>query len=120
MGPSGDSIVLNKHAIRPYSDFRKVYLCDADLSGANLQGGDFRKVNLTGADLRGTNLRFANLWHANLTGADLSGADLSGTDLSGTNLRFAKFTADQLMWLTLTGQITPDQAARCTVLETQD
>ena len=73
-----------------------------------------------GADLRHANLSGADLTGANLSGADLSCAYLTGTDLSGANLRGAKLTADQLMWLTLTSQITPDQAAGCKVLITKD
>jgi len=122
-------MTLKNYAINPYSDFRLTYLKGADLSGANLRGSDFRMVNLSGANLSNANLRNSSLRGADLSGADLSGTDLSGTDLrgadlSGTDLRIAwfwetKVTADQLMWLTLSGQITPDQASQCKVQETQ-
>ena len=70
---------------------------------------------LRGADLRGALLRYADL-----SGTDLRGADLTGADLSVAWLWKTKVTADQLMWMTLSGQITPDQASQCKVQETQD
>jgi hypothetical protein len=44
----------------------------------------------------------------------------TSADLSGADLRETKVTADQLMWMTLTGQITPVQAAGCKVLIIKD
>ena len=105
-------MTLKNYAIKPYSDFRLTYLKGADLSGANLRGGDFRMVNLSGANLSG-----ANLSNALLSGADLRYALLSGADLRNAWFRETKFTADQLMWMTLSGQITPDQASQCKVQE---
>ena len=73
-----------------------------------------------GAELRDADLSGADLRDADLRDADLSGADLSGADLSGAYFIKTKLTSDQLMWLTLTGQITPDQANQCKVLKTQE
>jgi len=93
---------------------------DTYLRGADLRGALLICADLSGADLSGADLRFADLSGTDLTGADLTGADLTGADLSGADLRETKFSADQVMWMTLSGQITPDQASQCKVQETQD
>ena len=74
----------------------------ADLRGADLSNADLVYANLRCADLRRADLRRAYLVYANLTGADFSVAWFRET----------KVTADQLMWMTLSGQITPNQANR--------
>ena len=56
------------------TDFRDVYLVDADLQG----------VNLFCSDLSGANLSRANCSGANFGGTDLSGAKLCGADLSNS------------------------------------
>jgi TIR domain-containing protein/pentapeptide repeat protein len=60
------------------------YLCDADLSGVDLEC-----ANLGGAYLSGANLQKASLENANLEDADLKCADLSSSFLSGANLKDA-------------------------------
>jgi len=79
----------------------------ADLRGADLSNADLVYANLTGADLTD-----ALLGGAYLTGADLTNALLTGADFSVAWFRETKVTADQLMWMTLSGQITPNQANR--------
>jgi uncharacterized protein YjbI with pentapeptide repeats len=88
--------------------------------GADLRGADLSNADLVYANLRCADLRRAYLVYANLTGADLTDALLTGADFSVAWFRETKFTADQLMWMTLSGQITPVQAACCNVLKTQE
>jgi len=64
----------------------RVYLSEADLSGANLSR----------AKLRDARIGLANLNKANINGADLSGSDLSGSDLSGANLNGANLSGADL------------------------
>ena len=108
-------MIVREFNIKPFAN-----LSGADLRCTDLTGADLRCAVLSGADLRRADLVYANLWGADLSDADLSDADLSGADLSGAWLRKTKITAEQLMWLTLTGQITPDQAAGCKVLKTKE
>jgi len=123
-------MIVRGFNIKPFADLRGADLSGADIRYANLRCADIRYANLRCADLGRADLSDADLSDADLSGADLSGAvlcgaDLTGSALTGADLRYAwiretKFTADQLMWLTLTGQITPDQAAECKVLITKD
>ena len=46
-----------------------------------------------------------------------SGDNLSNADLSGANLTGVKLTLTQLNELTHGGQITPDQASQCKMIE---
>ena len=67
-------------------------LCDADFSGALLDGADrsgarLDNANLFGADLQGAKLVGASLRRADLRGACLRGADLSGADMFEADLR---------------------------------
>jgi len=108
-------MIVRGYTIAAGADLRNSSLRGADLSGADLSGAVLRFADLSGTDLTG-----AYLSGADLSGADLSGADLSGADLSGAWFKETKVTADQLMWLTLSGQFTPAQASRCKVLKTKD
>ena len=56
-------------------------LCNAYLSGANLDGANLRGAYLSGANLRGAYLDGAYLDGANLRGAYLDGAYLDGANL---------------------------------------
>jgi hypothetical protein len=73
----------------------EAHLAEANLQGANLAGANFGGADLQGADLSGADLRDANfggahLRRANLTGANLAGANLRRANLTGANLRRAK------------------------------
>ena len=123
-------MIVRGYTIAAGADLRNSSLWGADLRGADLKGAELTGAylsgaELTGAYLTGAYLSGADLSGAYLTGADLRGAELTGADLSGADLRIAwfketKVTADQLMWLTLSGQFTPAQASRCKVLKTKD
>jgi uncharacterized protein YjbI with pentapeptide repeats len=63
-------------------------LFQADLQGAFLSGGDLRNADLGQANLRFAILDRANLQHANLDRARIDGANLSRTDLRGANLSY--------------------------------
>lgn len=68
-----------------------IYLGEADLSGASMNGANlrevrWRKVNLSGANLRSTTLVKADLMNADLSGANLSRANLFEAELTGANL----------------------------------
>jgi uncharacterized protein YjbI with pentapeptide repeats len=63
-------------------------LFQADLQGAFLSGGDLRNADLGQANLRFAILDRANLQHANLDRARLDGANFSRTDLRGANLSY--------------------------------
>lgn len=75
----------------------KVYLGQADFSGADLSSSDLRGANLPMANFVGADLGGADLRGANLTAADLHMANFSGTDLRGADLRGAKNVPN---WLT--------------------
>jgi hypothetical protein len=66
-------------------------LCEADLSGMNLQGAQLSGAILWRAALLGTQLQGARLWGASLVGADLRFAKLSGAILWGANLTSVVF-----------------------------
>ena len=94
-------------------DEKKVWLFEADLSGANLcmanlSGADFRKANLSGANLSEANLSGAYLYKANFRGADLSGANLSKAyieraDFSRANLSGVDFNGADFRMVNLSG-----------------
>ena len=96
--------ILRKHAL---------WLCGANLSGANLSeadlsGANLSEANLSEADLSGANLSEADLSGANLTEADLSEANLSGANLTGAklyeaDLSGAKLYEADLRWANLDG-----------------
>ena len=82
----------NHSVFRP--DFRKEFLREANLQGANLRGADLGEANLEGANLENANLQQANLdgailIEANLKRVDLRGAYLFEFDLEKTNLQEA-------------------------------
>lgn len=90
---------------------RVIYIGEADLNGAYLQGAklgpidlpetemrnvdlsfaDFEKSNLSKADLRHANLREAVLYQSLANLADFRHAHLQGSGLSGSEIRGAKF-----------------------------
>jgi uncharacterized protein YjbI with pentapeptide repeats len=100
------------------ADFTGADLTCADLRKANLAGADFTRANLHNADLRGADLSCADLCGTNLRGADLRGTDLTGADLTRAYWVFdARFTSEQLTWLSLTGQLNSEQIASCVIQE---
>ena len=113
-------MIVRGFKIEPGADLSRANLMDAYLWRADLSGADLSCADLSGADLSRANLSGADLRYANLRYADLRNAKLSGADLWCAHLYNTLLTADQLMWMTLTGQITPYQANQCTVLITQD
>ena len=72
-------------------DLSRVYLLEADLSGANLSG-----VNLSSACLIDTNLKAANLQGANLQGAYGNRANLELANLHQADLSQANFSEANL------------------------
>ena len=81
------------------------YLCDTDLSGANLRNAvlsgsklnraklcraDLCEANLSRTDMTDVDMSHANLWGATLFGATLNGTRLKGTLLRQTNLVSAR------------------------------
>ncbi|WP_428653441.1 pentapeptide repeat-containing protein [Runella sp.] len=77
------------------SNFRRIDLESADLSGLDLSGADFRfsdlsGVNFSNAVLKKTNLSFSNLDDTNFENADLTDANLSFSSMVGANLTNAK------------------------------
>jgi uncharacterized protein YjbI with pentapeptide repeats len=81
----------------------RVWLKDADLSGADLTFADLRGADLSGADLTFADLRGADLSGAALRGADLTDADLRGADLPRANLFQAALRGAFLRDADLTG-----------------
>jgi tetratricopeptide (TPR) repeat protein len=75
------------------ADLSRAFLIQADLSGANLSGANLSRAFLGQADLIQANLSGADLSGANLRQADLREANLSGADLSGANLSRADLKA---------------------------
>lgn len=74
-----------------------IYLKDARLQLANLEGAALWWADLEGAVLWNANLKGAALWNANLKGAALRGTNLKGAVLRDANLGGAKdLTWDQL------------------------
>ena len=72
------------------------HLFKADLQGAFLSGGDLRNADLGQANLRFAILDRANLQHANLDRAQLDGANCSRTDLRGANLSYSSMVGASL------------------------
>jgi hypothetical protein len=65
---------------------KRLVLCRADISRADLSRADLSRANLSRADLSGANLYRASLFGANLSRANLSDANLSCADLSDAGL----------------------------------
>jgi uncharacterized protein YjbI with pentapeptide repeats len=72
------------------------HLFKADLQGAFLSGGDLRNADLGQANLQFAILDRANLQHANLDRAQLDGANCSRTDLRGANLSYSSMVGASL------------------------
>lgn len=75
-----------KDLYAPYSNGRKSFLVNADLSYANL-----KNCNLDSADLRGANLSGTKFNASSLVGANFEGANLTGVHFEGVNLLGANF-----------------------------
>jgi Pentapeptide repeats (8 copies) len=85
------------------ADLSGADLTFADLRGADLSGAALRGADLTDADLRGADLPRANLFQAALRGAFLRDADLTGATLTGAYLTFADLRGADLPDATLSG-----------------
>jgi uncharacterized protein YjbI with pentapeptide repeats len=72
------------------------HLFKADLQGAFLSGSDLRNADLGQANLQFAILDRANLQHANLDRAQLDGANFSRTDLRGANLSYTSLVGASL------------------------
>jgi uncharacterized protein YjbI with pentapeptide repeats len=72
------------------------HLFKADLQGAFLSGGDLRNADLGQANLQFAILDRTNLEHANLDRAQLDGANCSRTDLRGANLSYTSMVGASL------------------------
>jgi len=72
------------------------HLFKADLQGAFLSGGDLRNADLGQANLQFAILDRANLQHANLDRAQLDGANCSRTDFRGANLSYSSMVGASL------------------------
>jgi uncharacterized protein YjbI with pentapeptide repeats len=72
------------------------HLFKADLQGAFLSGADLRNADLGQANLQFAILDRANLQHANLDRAQLDGANCSRTDLRGANLSYSSIVGASL------------------------
>ena len=107
--------------VAPRADLRSVWLGNAKLPGASLQGavlaeGDLRYADLKAADLSYADLRDARLMGADLRAADLTYSDLRGADLSFADLRDARMGGARLdgallrgaLWID--GRVCPDDA----------
>lgn len=79
-----------------FANFRRSFLPNAKLRGADLRGTD-----LFDASLQGTNLWEAKLQGANLGGVKLQGAELTFTQLQGAYLRKANLQDAVLRWAKL-------------------
>jgi Pentapeptide repeats (8 copies) len=101
------------HSKREPNDTRKANLCQARLSGANLQRADLLEANLQETELIeanlqearlfGANLQRADLLEANLHQASLYGAGLIEANLSGANMQEADLTVAILTGARLSG-----------------
>jgi uncharacterized protein YjbI with pentapeptide repeats len=94
---SVDGARLNGVKLR-YAQAYGVFLANAHLLRANLEGAFLSQADLRGADLGESNLRYsimdqARMRGANLDRSNLSGADLRRTDLRGANLSHSKLEA---------------------------
>jgi uncharacterized protein YjbI with pentapeptide repeats len=72
------------------------HLFKADLQGAFLSGGELRNADLGQANLQFAILDRANLQHANLDRAQLDGANCSRTDFRGANLSYSSMIGASL------------------------
>src|ERR1700723_1505779 len=72
------------------------HLFKADLQGAFLSGGDLRNADLGQANLQFAILDRANLQRANLDRAQLDGANCSRTDFRGANLSYSSMVGASL------------------------
>ena len=72
------------------------HLFKADLQGAFLSGGELRNADLGQANLQFAILDRANLQHANLDRAQLDGANCSRTDFRGANLSYSSMVGASL------------------------
>lgn len=90
-----------KNANLKKSNFRKANLGGANLSGAIMGGKTYRDAvfmmeaklvdaNLQGADLKNANLQGSDLARANFANANLQGTSLSSTNIQSTNFQGAK------------------------------
>ncbi|MCS6782243.1 MAG: pentapeptide repeat-containing protein [Gloeomargarita sp. SKYBB_i_bin120] len=68
------------------TNFRRLDLAGADLTGVVLAGGDLRESDLQRANLHGANLSRCRLQKANLRGARLTLTNLQRADLRESNL----------------------------------
>ncbi len=87
-----------------------VYLGEAQLAWAELQGAQLSLANLVDADLSNAELHGADLSHANLQGANLydatlEKADLADAKLQGADLRTARLHAAKLERANLYGAV---------------
>ena len=88
--PSVDGARLNDVHLR-YAQAYGVFLANAHMLHANLQGAFLSQADLRGADLGQSDLRYAvldqaRMYRANLDRSNLDGADLRRADLRATNL----------------------------------
>jgi len=88
--PSVDGARLNDVHLR-YAQAYGVFLANAHMLHANLEGAFLSQADLRGADLGQSNLRYAvldqaHMYHANFDRSNLDGADLRRADLRGVNL----------------------------------
>lgn len=70
------------------SDFRKMNLNGADMTGCSAENSFFQTSSLEGTVLKDCNLRtadfrFCNMKHADISGSDIFGAALHGAELTG-------------------------------------
>ncbi|GAA6620046.1 pentapeptide repeat-containing protein [Scytonema sp. NUACC26] len=84
-------------------DFYGVDLCEANLSGAKLNGVNLSKADLSVINLSGANLSEANLSYAKLNVAKLRGANLKNANLKGATLNVANLIRADLSNAQLTG-----------------
>jgi len=94
--------VLSSHGIwlangrDPSLSEERANLCNADMSGTQLDHADLSYAMLYQVDLSKANLRFATLNGANLSWAKLNGANLSRAKLNGANLSWAELGSAHL------------------------
>ena len=91
-----------------YAQAYGIFLVNAHLFRADLQGAFLSEGDLRNADLGQANLRFAildrtNLQHANLDRAQLDGANCSRADLRGANLSYTSMLGANLVDARLDG-----------------
>lgn len=86
----------------------KIYLREADLSGAYLAGAYLREADLGNANFNNANLSYANLSQSYLIGANLSESYLVGANLSYANLIEATLIKADLRKANLDGAYLSD------------